>query len=88
MVVDKLNRQMPQPKAEVTTPANAEHPLLSQILMQCMPIKTRDVRQAWTATLLSGTGEANGPWLRAFFQATIEASAVPELVITTRVSTA
>lgn len=78
---------MPPAKPETTHPAHGEHPLLAKILNQCMPVKTRDVRQAWTATLLSGTGEANGAWMRAFFQATIEASAVSELVITTRVYT-
>jgi FKBP12-rapamycin complex-associated protein len=45
------------------------------------------VRQAWSTTLLSTQHDNPTLWLESLFQATLEASAVPELVINSRVST-
>lgn len=89
-IMHELNLQSHRPPRD-DSPSSAEdnpsaHPLLNQILAQNLPLKARSVRQAWTVTLINSSAEANTTWLRALHQATIEASAVPELVITSRVS--
>ena len=41
---------------------------------------------AWTHTLLSATYENASVWLQQLYQATLEASAVPEIVVTAKVN--
>lgn len=66
-----------------------DHPILSEIVDRNLPEKPRTVQHAWTATLLSSPTEGvsdPSTWLANLYQATLEASAVQELVLTAKVS--
>ncbi|KAK4689267.1 hypothetical protein P7C73_g843, partial [Tremellales sp. Uapishka_1] len=94
MVKNTEKKEIARPKVPIeslaTTPLAQEaqnprdHPLLAEILSRNLPIRPKTVRQAWTQTLLSSTHENTSVWLTSLFQATLEASAVPEMVITSR----
>ncbi|KAK8844641.1 hypothetical protein IAR55_006488 [Kwoniella newhampshirensis] len=60
------------------------HPLLDEILAHNLPSKSRTVQHAWSQTLLLSPHDNPGVWLHNLFQATLEASKVPEMVITSR----
>ncbi|KAL7423565.1 hypothetical protein Q5752_001145 [Cryptotrichosporon argae] len=61
-----------------------DHPILADIVQRNVPPRARSVQQAWTNTLLSSAHEVSGVWLHNLYQATLEACAVPEMVITHR----
>lgn len=82
-----------QPTTAATTPTalsspgpSRHHPLLAEILARNLPAQNKTVRHAWSYTLLSNQTDNASLWLQNLFQATLEASAVPELVINSRVS--
>lgn len=85
-----------KPTTAATTPtvpslspaSSGTHPLLNEILARNLPAKSRTVQHAWTHTLMSTQTENATVWLQNLYQATLEASAVPELVINSRVCVA
>ncbi len=66
------------------TPAR-EHPLLAELLSRNLPSRSRSVRHAWNHTLLSSAHDNTAVWSNNLYQATMDASNVPELVINSRV---
>ncbi|EIW71794.1 hypothetical protein TREMEDRAFT_67963 [Tremella mesenterica DSM 1558] len=70
------------PAPTVTSPR--DHPLLNNILSRNLPPKRRSVQQAWASTLMASTHEKSNVWLDNLFHATLEASSVPEMVVTSR----
>ena len=78
---------LPPVTPAVKVPHNPrDHPLVAEILARSLPAKTRSVQYAWEHTLMTSTHDNTLMWLPQLFQATLEASAVPEMVITARVS--
>ncbi|ORY33953.1 hypothetical protein BCR39DRAFT_463113 [Naematelia encephala] len=67
-----------------TPGAPRDHPLLAEILARNLPQRTRSIRQAWAQTLLAPAADTSSLWLHSLFHATLEASAVPEMVIALR----
>lgn len=64
----------------------SQHPLLSEILAHNLPPKPKSVQHAWTNTLLTSPHDSPSLWLHNLYQATLEASNVPEMTVTSRVS--
>ncbi|KAE8538261.1 hypothetical protein D1P53_005601 [Cryptococcus gattii VGV] len=61
-----------------------QHPLLSEILAHNLPPKPKSVQHAWTNTLLTTPHDSPSFWLHNLYQATLEASNVPEMTVTSR----
>nr|XP_019014364.1 phosphatidylinositol 3-kinase [Kwoniella pini CBS 10737]OCF53145.1 phosphatidylinositol 3-kinase [Kwoniella pini CBS 10737] len=75
----------PLPSGSDQAPAQKEqHPLLAEILIHNLPPKSRTVQQAWSQTLFSSAHDNPKIWLHNLYQATLEASNVPELVIASK----
>nr|XP_018266518.1 phosphatidylinositol 3-kinase [Kwoniella dejecticola CBS 10117]OBR88676.1 phosphatidylinositol 3-kinase [Kwoniella dejecticola CBS 10117] len=75
----------PLPSGSEQTHAQKEqHPLLAEILAHNLPPKSRTVQQAWSQTLLSSAHDNPNIWLHNLYQATLEASNVPELVVASK----
>ncbi|KAK6905037.1 hypothetical protein I203_105856 [Kwoniella mangroviensis CBS 8507] len=75
----------PLPAGSSVQPAQKEqHPLLAEILAHNLPPKSRTVQQAWSQTLLSSAHDNPNIWLHNLYQATLESSNVPELVIASK----
>ncbi|WWD22809.1 hypothetical protein CI109_107303 [Kwoniella shandongensis] len=73
------------PATPIPVPTSSkQHPLLDGILAHNLPPKTRTSQHAWTQILLSSTHDNPGVWLYNLYQATLEASNVPELVVSAR----
>nr|ODO02215.1 phosphatidylinositol 3-kinase [Cryptococcus depauperatus CBS 7855] len=66
------------------TESQQQHPLLGEILAHNLPPKPRSVQHAWSQTLFVSAHDSPAVWLHNLYQATLEASNVPELVITSR----
>jgi FKBP12-rapamycin complex-associated protein len=79
-VTSQANTPMP------VVPTSREQPRLAEILARNLPSQTRSAQHAWTDTLLSSPHDNSSVWLHNLFQATLEGSCVPEMVITSRVS--
>ncbi|ODN80500.1 hypothetical protein L202_02731 [Cryptococcus amylolentus CBS 6039] len=73
-----------EPKSVSQVEAATQHPLLAEILAHNLPPKPRSVQHAWTHTLLSSAHDSPSVWLHSLYQATLEASGIPEVVITSR----
>lgn len=63
-----------------------QHRLLSEILAHNLPPKPKSVQHAWTNTLLTSPHDSPSLWLHNLYQATLEASNIPEMTVTSRVS--
>ncbi|KIR57890.1 hypothetical protein I314_06396 [Cryptococcus bacillisporus CA1873] len=61
-----------------------QHRLLSEILVHNLPPKPKSVQHAWTNTLLTSPHDSPSLWLHNLYQATLEASNVPEMTVTSR----
>ncbi|WWC85668.1 uncharacterized protein L201_000534 [Kwoniella dendrophila CBS 6074] len=61
-----------------------QHPLLTEILAHNLPAKTRTIQQAWSQTLLSPASDNPKIWLNNLYQATLESSNVPELIVASK----
>ncbi|RSH90651.1 hypothetical protein EHS25_001256 [Saitozyma podzolica] len=80
-VTSQANTPMP------VVPTSREQPRLAEILARNLPSETRSAQHAWTDTLLSSPHDNSSVWLHNLFQATLEGSCVPEMVITSRLGT-
>ncbi|ORX39339.1 hypothetical protein BD324DRAFT_577344 [Kockovaella imperatae] len=79
----------PTPLPPVTPAVGApnvprDHPLIAEILARNLQVKTRSVQYAWTHTLMTSPHDNPSVWLHQLYQATLEASAVPEILITAK----
>ncbi|WRT63514.1 uncharacterized protein IL334_000419 [Kwoniella shivajii] len=79
----QANTPLP-PLSNVQPSQKEQHPLLAEILAHNLPPKSRNVQQAWSQTLLSSAHDNPKVWLHNLFQATLEASSIPELVIASK----
>ncbi|WVF66281.1 hypothetical protein IAT40_001021 [Kwoniella sp. CBS 6097] len=61
-----------------------QHPLLAEILAHNLPPKSRTVQHAWSQTLLASAHDNPRVWLYNLYQATLESSDTPELVVASR----
>lgn len=69
---------------DLSTQEPPQHPLLSEILAHNLPPKPRSVQHTWTNTLLSSPNDSPSLWLHNLYQATLEASNIPEMTVTSR----
>ncbi|WVQ93902.1 hypothetical protein IAU59_000980 [Kwoniella sp. CBS 9459] len=69
---------------QVVPSQRQQHSLLAEILAHNLPPKSRNVQHAWSQTLLASAHDNPRVWLSNLYQATLESSDTPELVVASR----